>query len=119
MSSADTRVLIEGALKRFADDVPALGNLNLVMRLELQSRGETPVWRIELPKPVVSRNPAGDARITVSSPRAFFNELAKDGRLEDWVEAYEHGYVKVTGETALVKLLASVIQRQLARSRAS
>jgi len=55
----------------------------------------------------------------VSSPRAFFNELAKDGRLEDWVEAYEHGYVKVSGEAALVKLLANVIQRQLARSRAS
>lgn len=117
MSSADTKVLIEGALKRFAEDVPALGNLNLVMRLELQSRGDTPVWRIELPQPLVSRGPAGDARITVSSPRAFFNELAKDGRLRDWVDAYEHGHVKVSGESGVLRLLANVIERQRVRSR--
>ena len=116
MSSNDTRILIEGAVKRFGEDVPALKGLKLVMRLHLPARGDAPVWRVELPEIKVSRDSAGDARLDVSSPRTFFNELAKDGRLEDWVEAYEHGYVKVTGDSAVVKLLANVIQRQRARA---
>ena len=51
--------------------------------------------------------------------RAFFNALAGDpkARLPDWVEAYHHGQVKVTGEPAVVKLLGNVIERQLARAR--
>jgi hypothetical protein len=118
MASADTRELIAGAVRRFGDDVPALRSLKLVIRLELRARGDTPIWRIEVPGPKVTKDPAGDARVDVSTPRTFFNELAKDGRLEDWVEAYEHGYVKVSGDAAVIKLLGNVIQRQRARSRA-
>ena len=50
--------------------------------------------------------------------RSHFNELVKDGRLKHWVEAYEHGHVKVSGEPAVVSLLGNVIKRQLARVRA-
>jgi hypothetical protein len=49
--------------------------------------------------------------------RSHFNELADDGRLTNWVEAYEHGHVRVSGDHAVIKLLGNVIQRQLARSR--
>ncbi len=118
MASSDTRALIEGAVRRFGEDVPALKQLKLVLRLQLQARGDVPVWRVQLPEVVVTKDPAGDARIDISTPRTFFNELAKDGRLEDWVEAYERGYVKVTGESAVIKLLGNVIQRQRARTRA-
>ena len=45
-----------------------------------------------------------------------FNQLAKDGRLRDWVDAYNRGHVSVAGEQAVVKLVGNVIERQLARA---
>jgi len=50
-------------------------------------------------------------------PRSHFNELAQEGTLAHWVDAYEHGHVKVTGEPAVTKLIGNVIERQLARAR--
>lgn len=116
MSSADTRVLIEQVVQRFGDDVPALKPLKVVMRVQLQARGDVPTWRVELPGPVVTKDPAADSRIDVTMPRVFFNEMAKDGRLEDWVEAYEHGHVKVSGDAAVLRLVGNVIQRRRARA---
>jgi hypothetical protein len=118
MSAGDTRALIKQAVERFGDEVPALKSLKLVIRLELRSRGDVPVWRVEVPGPTIAKDPAGDAKIDVSLPRSHFNELATDGRLKDWVDAFDHGHVKVTGEAGVVKLLGNVIQRQLVRSRA-
>lgn len=118
MSSAgDTKALIAQAVERFGQEVPALQQLTLVIRLELRSHGDVPIWRVEVPGPLITKDPAGDARLDVSVSRSHFNELAKDGSLKDWVEAYEHGDVKVTGEGAVVKLIGNVIERQLARSR--
>jgi hypothetical protein len=117
MSSGDTRSLIEQGVERFCAEVPALKQLKLVVRLELRSHGDVPIWRVEVPGPKVVKDPAGDARIDVSVPRSHFNELATEGRLKDWVDAYEHGHVKVTGDAAVVKLIGNVIERQLARAR--
>jgi hypothetical protein len=72
---------------------------------------------VEVPGPQISRDPAGDARVDVSVARSHFNELAADGRLRHWAEAYERGHVRVSGDPAVTKLLGNVIQRQLARSR--
>jgi hypothetical protein len=120
MSSGDTKTLIEQAIKEFGDEVPALKNLKVVIRLELRARGhDAPVWRVELPGPKVAKDPAGDARVEVSIPRSHFNELAKDGRLKHWVEAYEHGHVNVAGDSAVVKLVGAVIQRQMGRRGAA
>lgn len=116
MSSGDTKALIEQAVVRFLGEVPALKGVKLVVRLELRARGDAPVWRVELPGPKVAKDPAGDARVDVSVARSHFNELAKEGRLRDWVRAYEHGDVKVSGEAGIVKLLGNVIERQRARS---
>jgi hypothetical protein len=92
--------------------------VKLVMRLELRARGgNVPIWRVEVPGPTISRDPAADARVDISVARSHFNELATDGRLRDWVEAYEHGHVRVSGDAGVVKLLGNVIERQLARSR--
>jgi hypothetical protein len=116
VSSGDTRVLIAQAVERLGEEVPALRRLKLVVRLELRARGDAPIWRVEVPGPKISKDPAGDARLDVSVARPHFNELAADGRLGDWVHAYERGYVKVTGDLAVVKLLGNVIERQRARA---
>ena len=116
MSAGDTRTLIRQAVERLEDEVPALGQLKLVIRLELRARGgDVPIWRVELPGPKIDRDAAADARIDVSVARSHFNELAADGRLRHWVEAYEHGHVRVSGDPAVTKLLGNVIQRQMAR----
>jgi hypothetical protein len=77
-----------------------------------------PIWRVEVPGPKIDRDPAGDARVDVSVARSHFNELAREGRLRDWVDAYEHGHVKVSGDPAVIKLLGNVIQRRRARAGA-
>ncbi len=118
MSAADTKALIAVALERLTEEVPALSQLKLVLRLQLQARGgDAPVWRVELPGPKIERDPAGDARIDVIVQRQQFNQLASEGRLRDWARAYERGNVKVTGDSAVIKLLGNVIERQLSRSR--
>ena len=116
MASGDTRALIRQAIENLQQEVPSLKQLKLVIRLELRARGDVPVWRVELPGPEITKDPAGDARIDVSVARSYFNELAAEGRLKDWVDAYEHGHVRVSGDAAVTKLIGNVIQRQLARA---
>jgi hypothetical protein len=117
MASGDTRSLIRQAVERLQEEVPALKQLKLVVRLELRARGtDVPIWRVEVPGPKISRDPAGDARIDISVARSHFNELAADGRLRHWADAYERGHVRVSGDAAVTKLLGNVIQRQLARA---
>jgi hypothetical protein len=119
VSSADTKQLIVQAVERFADEVPALKQLKLVVRLELPARGgDAPIWRVEVPGPKVTKEPTGDAKLDVVIQRAQFNDLASEGTLKNWASAYERGHVKVSGEPAVVSLLGNVIQRQLSRARA-
>ena len=118
MSSANTKVLIGQAIARLTEEVPELARLKLVCRVELRARGgDAPIWRVELPGPKVDRDPAGDARIDVTVSRSHFNELANEGRLKHWADAYENGHVRVSGDPAVVKLLGSVVQRKLSRAR--
>lgn len=116
MSSGDTRTLIKQAIENLQEEVPSLKQLKLVIRLELRARGDVPIWRVEVPGPAISKDPAGDARLDVSVSRSHFNELAADGRLKDWVDAYENGHVRVSGDAAVTKLIGNVIQRQQART---
>ena len=110
-------MLIARAVERLGEEVPALRGLKLVIKLELRAHGGgAPVWRVEVPGPKIDRDPAGDARVEVSVARSHFNELASEGRLEHWVEAYEHGHVQAEGEPAVIKLIGNVIERQRARA---
>jgi hypothetical protein len=118
MSTAATKALIGQAVTRLQADLPALRQLNLVVRLELPARGgDAPIWRVEVPGPKVTKDAAGDARMDVTVIRSRFNDLAAEGHLRDWVEAYDRGHVRVTGDQAVTRLLASVIERQLSRAR--
>ena len=118
MSSTDTKALITRAVERLQEEVPAFGQVKLVVKLELRARGgDAPIWRIEVPGPKIDRDPAADSRLEVSVSRSHFNELAQDGRIRNWVDAYEHGHVTVSGDPGVVKLLGNVIQRQQVRAR--
>jgi hypothetical protein len=119
MSTADTRILIDKAIEQVWRDVPALRQLNIVVRLALPARHDEAVWRVKLPEKEIGRDPAGDARVDVSVQRVFFNTLAGDPKatIADWAEAYDHGHVKVSGEPAVVKLIGNVIERHMARAR--
>jgi hypothetical protein len=116
VATTGTRTQIAQAVERLQEEVPSLRQLKLVLRLELRARGgNVPIWRVEIPGPKIDRDPAADARVDVSVARSHFNELAADGRLVHWADAYERGYVRVSGDAAVVKLLGNVMQRQLAR----
>jgi hypothetical protein len=65
----------------------------------------------------VTKGEPEDARLEIAMARSHFNELATDGRLRHWREAYEHGRIKVAGERDVQRLLATVIERQEARTQ--
>lgn len=109
--------LINIAVRNFEREVPALGKLKLVIRLELRGRGDVQVYRVRVPGPDVRKGEPDDARVEVSIPRPEFNRLAEKGKLGDWREAYEHGHIKVEGDPDVRKLVGTVIERQEARSQ--
>lgn len=110
-----TKELIELGARRFLEEVPALKQLKLVLRLDLRARRDSQTWRVELPDIDVRHDPAADAKVTVLAPRSHFNELARDGQLQHWRDAYENGYVRVAGQDDIVKLIGRVIERHEAR----
>jgi hypothetical protein len=114
---ARAQELISTAYRRFAGEVPALGNLKLTVRLELRGRGDVQVFGVRIPGPIITKGEPENARLELAIARADFNWLAEKGKLDDWREAYEHGQVKVGGDREIQQLLAKVIDRQMARGR--
>ena len=117
MSTAETKALIEEGIANFQKQVPALERLKLVMELELRGRGDIQLFRVEVPGPKVTRDIASDAKVRLSIPRSHFNELAREGTLRHWRDAFESGTVKATGPTEILKLIQSVVERQEERTR--
>jgi hypothetical protein len=97
--------------------VPALAQLKIIAGLELLGRGDVQYYRIEMPGPVVTKAIAPEAKITVSIPRARFNELATRGHLAEWRAAFEHGEAKATGIDQYLKLIIKVVEGQEERAR--
>ena len=114
---ASTQELIETAVRRFQQEVPALAKLKLVFELELRGRGDVQMFRVEVPGPKVSKGVADEVRVTVSIPRSHFNELAAEGKVRHYREAYEHGHIKASGDPNVLKLIAQVVQRHEQRAR--
>ena len=112
-----TRELIERAVRRVQAEVPALEPLKLVVGLELRGRGDVQLYRVELPGPKVSKDPAADARVRLSVTRSYFNELAADGRVKHWRDAFESGHAKASGPEQILRLVANVAARHEERAR--
>jgi hypothetical protein len=113
----DTRTLIETAVNRFLEEVPALQPLKLVAGLELRGRGDVQLYRVELPGPKVTKDIASDAKVRLEVHRAQFNELATKGHIADWEQAFAKGEAKATGIEQVLKLITNVVARQQERSR--
>ncbi|HEY3944203.1 MAG TPA: hypothetical protein VGL78_03165 [Solirubrobacteraceae bacterium] len=97
--------------------MPALQPLQLVAGLELRGRGDTQLYRIELPGPKITKDIAADAKVRLSVPRPQFNELATKGQVRDWREAFERGEAKATGVEQILRLIVNVVERQEERAR--
>jgi hypothetical protein len=114
---ATTGDLIKRAVEGIQREVPALANLKMVIGLELKGRGDVQLYRVELPGPKVSKGYADDERLHVSVARSHFNELAEEGKLAHWHEAFDHGHVRVEGDPRVQQLVGSVIAKAEARGR--
>ncbi len=120
-SNEDAKTLIEIAVERFIEDVPALAPLKLVFGIELRGRGDVQMYRVELRgKDVptkVTKGIAEDARVRVQMPRSFFNVMAKEAHIADWREAFTYGQAKATGVDQILKLIVHVVEKQEERLR--
>jgi len=115
--TSDTKALIEMAIRHVFEEVPALKPLKLVLGLELRGRGDIQIYRVELPSLQITKDDAPDAKIRLNIPRSHFNELARDGKIRNWREAFKHGVVKASGSEDIMKLIVNVVNRQQARAR--
>ncbi len=113
----DAKALIELASRRFIEEVPALAPLKLVVGVELRGRGDVQHFRLEMPDVKVTKGPAADARVRVDMQRAFFNVMAREGKVPDWIEAFTYGQAKASGPEQFLKLIVSVVEKQQERQR--
>jgi hypothetical protein len=114
---ASAAELITQSVNGILAEVPHLANLKIVVGLELRGRGDTQLYRVELPGPKISKGYADDERLHVSIPRSDFNELAAEGKLKHWHEAYDHGHVKVEGDPRVQQLVGGVMAKAEARQQ--
>jgi hypothetical protein len=113
----DAKILIERAARRFVEEVPALAPMTIVVGVELQGRGDVQFFRLQMPDFEVTKGPADDARINVEMRREFFNIMADEGKVPDWVEAFTYGKAKATGPTQFLKLISTVVDKHQERER--
>jgi hypothetical protein len=115
--SEDARELIETAVRRFVEEVPALAPIKLVVGVELRGRGDVQQFRLQMPEMTAAKGPASDARINVEMRREFFNVMAKEAKVVDWIEAFTYGKAKATGPTQYLRLISNVVDKQQERER--
>src|SRR4051812_48084449 len=113
----DAKTLIELATRRFVGEVPALEPIKLVVGVELRGRGDVQQFRLEMPEVKVTKGPAADARVRVDMRREFFNVMAREGKVPDWIEAFSYGQAKASGPDQIMKLIVNVVERQQERER--
>ena len=63
--SSDAPPLIETAVKRVLEEVPALKPMKLAVAIELHGRGDIQQFRLELPETKVVKGLSGDERINL------------------------------------------------------
>jgi len=114
----DAKGLIELAVRRFIQEVPALEPLKLVVGVELRGRGDVQHFRLQMPEVTVTKGPAADARLRVDMRREFFNVMAREAKVPDWVEAFTYGQAKASGPEQFMRLISNVVDRQQERLKA-
>jgi hypothetical protein len=102
-------------VSRFLEEVPALEPMKLVVAVELRGRGDVQHFRLEMPGIKVTKTPPSDARVRVEMRREFFNVMANEGKVPDWIEAFTYGQAKATGPEQILKLIANVVEKQQER----
>src|ERR1700677_1727503 len=102
----DAKSLIELASGRFVGEVAAREPMKLVVGVELRGRGDVQQFRLEMPGSKVTKGPAADARVRVEMRREFFNVMAREGKVADWIEAFTYGQAKASGPTQIIQLLS-------------
>ena len=117
MASDDAKTLLEEAVTRFLEEVPTFKQMKLVVGVDLRGRGDTQQYRVELPGPKVTKDLAPEARVRVEMPRSFFNVMAREATVPDWVEAFTYGQAKATGNAEILKLIQHVVERHEERGR--
>jgi hypothetical protein len=115
--AGDAKTLIEQATRRFIEEVPALAPMKLIVGVQLQGRGDVQHFRLQMPEVEVTKGPADDARISVDMRREFFNIMAEEGKVADWIEAFTYGKAKATGPSQYLKLIANVVDKHQERER--
>src|SRR5260370_37026901 len=115
--SEDAKTLIETATRNFLEEVPALEPIKLVVGVELRGRGDTQLYRLEMPGVKVTKGAANDARLRVDMRREFFNVMANEGKVADWIEAFTYGQAKASGPEQFLRLIINVVERQQERER--
>jgi hypothetical protein len=113
----DAKALIELTTRRFIAEVPALQPIKLVVGIELRGRGDVQHFRLEMPDVKVTKGPAADARVRVDMRREFFNVMAREAKVPDWIEAFSYGQAKASGPEQFIRLIINVVERQQERQR--
>ena len=116
--SGDAIEMIERHVKELLEEIPALKPLKLTVGIDLQGRGDTQQFRLQMPEIDVKRDPAPDARIRVEMRREFFNAMVEHGaKARDWRMAFLEGRAKATGVQEYLQLIERVVDRQEERAR--
>lgn len=116
MSQGDTKAQLEDAGQRFIAAVPALKELALIVNVDLQAKGDHQLYKLRFPGPAVAKDDGTPAMIDVLVMRNDFNDILDPRKgLPEWIEAYDQGKIKISGEGGMVKLVGRVIEKQQRR----
>lgn len=113
----DAKELIAATANALLDEVPALRPLTLVVGIDLHGRGDTQIFRLELPDVSVTKDLALDAKVRVELRREEFNRLAEHPTVAGWRRALETGRAKATGVDQYLKLIVQVVEKTEERQR--
>ena len=116
MSQGDTKSQLEEAGQRFIAAVPALAPLALIVNVDLQAKGDHQIYTLTFPGPSVEKSNGSPAMVEVLVMRQDFNDIIDPRKgMTEWIEAYDQGKIKISGEGGMVKLVAKVIEKQQRR----
>jgi len=111
----DAKTLIELATRRFLEEVPALAPIKLLVSVELRGRGDVQHFSLQMPEVKVAKGSPPDPHVRVDMRREFFNVMAREGKVPDWIEAFTYGQAKASGPEQFLKLIVKVVEAQQER----